>query len=76
MPKISPDEDLETWGWPRDRVFDALRSVGAVEAPRPVLNAYTLQRKVMLALRKDIHERPHGALVKRLRYYCDVLLRD
>jgi hypothetical protein len=30
----------------------------------------------MLALKKDIHERPHGAIVKRLRYYCDVLLRE
>ena len=70
------DEDLETWGWPRATVFDALREAGGASAPRPVLNAYTLQRKVMLALRKDIHQRPHGALVKRLRYYCDVLLRD
>lgn len=70
------DEDLATWGWPRDRIFDALASVGAAAPPRPVLNSYTLQRKVLLALKKDIHERPHGALVKRIRYYCDVLLRE
>jgi hypothetical protein len=30
----------------------------------------------MLALKKDIHKRPHGKLVKRVKYYCDVLLRD
>ena len=30
----------------------------------------------MLALRKDIHHRPHGKLVERIKYYCDVLLRD
>lgn len=71
-----PDADLDQWGWPRDRVFDALREAGSAEAPRPVLNAYTLQRKVMLALKKDIHQRPHGALVRRIRYYCDVLLRE
>lgn len=72
-----PDADLEVWGWPRERVFDALREVnGQVAAPKPVVNAYTLQRKVMLALKKDIHQRPHGMLVKRIRYYCDVLLRE
>lgn len=70
------DEDLEIWGWPRDRVFDALRDAGGGASPRPVINAYTLQRKVMLALKKDIHHRPHGALLKRVRYYCDVLLRE
>lgn len=75
------DEDLETWGWPRERVMDAVREIEAggargVEAPKPVVNAYTLQRKVMLALKRDIHQRPHGALVKRIRYYCDVLLRE
>ena len=70
------DEDLDVWGWPRATIFDALREVGGAEPPKPVLNAYTLQRKVMLALKKDIQTRPHGKLVKRLRYYCDVLLRD
>lgn len=71
-----PDEDLETWGWPRARVFDALRDVNGAVAPKPAVNAYTIQRKVMLALKRDIHQRPHGALVKRIRYYCDVLLRE
>lgn len=70
------DADLETWGWPRDRAFEALEHAGGVVPPKPVLNAYTLQRKVMLALKKDIHERPHGAVIKKLRYYCDVLLRE
>jgi hypothetical protein len=70
------DADLEAWGWPRDRVFEALEKTGGAPPPKPVLNGYTLQRKVMLALKKDIHERPHGKLVKRLRYYCDVLLRE
>lgn len=70
------EDDLETWGWPRERVFEALESAGGVAPPKPVLNTYTLQRKVMLALKKDIHERPHGAVIKKLRYYCDVLLRE
>lgn len=70
------DEDLETWGWSRSTIFDALEQAGGVAPPKPVLNAYTLQRKVMLALKKDIHQRPHGAVIKKLRYYCDVLLRE
>ncbi|HJL16971.1 MAG TPA: sulfotransferase [Sandaracinaceae bacterium LLY-WYZ-13_1] len=73
--RLAPD-DLEVWGWPRARIFDALEQVGGVAPPQPVLNAYTLQRKVMLALKKDIHERPHGKLIQKLRYYCDVLLRE
>jgi hypothetical protein len=70
------DADLEQWGWPRATIFDALAKVGGAAPPKPVLNAYTIQRKVMLALKKDIHTRPHGAVVKKLRYYCDVLLRE
>ena len=68
--------DLETWGWPRERLFDALEEVGGTAPPKPVLNSYTFQRKVMLALKKDIHERPHGKVIRKLRYYCDVLLRE
>ena len=68
--------DLELWGWPREDVFAALEDVGGTPPPKPVLNSYTFQRKVMLALKKDIHRRPHGKLIERLRYYCDVLLRE
>jgi hypothetical protein len=30
----------------------------------------------MLALKKDIDTRPHGKLVRKMKYYCDVLLRE
>lgn len=73
--KLDP-ADLELWGWPRERVFDALEDVGAAKPPKPVLNRYTFQRRVMLALKKDIRTRPHGKVIERIRYYCDVLLRD
>jgi hypothetical protein len=50
---------------------------GAARAYRKTkLNSFTLQRKVMLALKKDIAQRPHGKLLKRVRYYCNVLLRE
>ncbi|MEQ9076621.1 MAG: sulfotransferase [Sandaracinaceae bacterium] len=68
--------DLALWGWPREHVFAALEDAGGVAPPEPVLNRYTFQRKVMLALKKDIDKRPHGKLIRKLRYYCDVLLRE
>lgn len=73
--RLDPD-DLATWGFGRDEVFAPLEGAGGSAPPKPVLNGYTFQRKVMLALRKDIHTRPHGKLIERVRYYCDVLLRD
>ncbi len=66
---------LETWRWPRERVFEAMSRAGG-DVPKPTRNGYTFQRRVMLALKKDIHTRPHGRLVRRLKYYCDVLLRE
>jgi hypothetical protein len=67
---------LETWGWPRERIFEAVERAGGEAPKKPVLNTYTFQRRVMLALKKDIHTRPHGKVVRRLKYYCDVLLRE
>jgi hypothetical protein len=72
------DEDLQSWGYPRDSVFEALaQGNGAGKLPKPpVFSKYVFQRRVMLALKKDIASRPHGKLIKRVKYYCDVLLRE
>jgi hypothetical protein len=70
------DADLETWGYPRASIFAPLEGASAAKLPRPPLfNKYVFQRRVMLALKKDIDKRPHGRMVKKLKYYCDVLLR-
>ena len=53
-----------------------IEAAGGEPAPKPPRNNYTLQRRIMLALKRDIHNRPHGKLVKRVKYYCDVLLRE
>jgi hypothetical protein len=68
--------DLEAWRWPADALWAPIESAGGGPAPTPARNSFTLQRRVMLALKKDIHSRPHGKLVKRVKYYCDVLLRE
>jgi len=80
------DRDLTAWGWEdRDALWAPLADAAAAPgrrrtAPRrkaaPPLNFYRVQRKVFLALRKDIDKRPHGAVLRRIKYYCDVLLRE
>ena len=45
-------------------------------APRPPLTRYTLERKLLVALRRRIRpENRLGGLVRKLREVCDVLLR-
>lgn len=68
--------DLAAWQWPADALWAPVEAAGGAPPPKPPRNSYTLQRRVMLALKKDIHKRPHGKLVKRVKYYCDVLLRE
>ena len=68
--------DLEAWQWPEDALWAPIEAAGGGPAPKPARNSYTFQRRVMLALKKDIHNRAHGKIVKRVKYYCDVLLRE
>jgi hypothetical protein len=71
------EADLETWGYPKDTLFAPLSNGTAAKQPRPpLLNKYVFQRRVMLALKKNIDTRPHGKVIKRIKYYCDVLLRE
>jgi len=73
--RIDP-ADLEAWQWPAEALWAPIEMAGGAPAPKPARNSYTFQRRVMLALKKDIHSRRHGKIVKRVKYYCDVLLRD
>ncbi len=68
--------DLDAWQWPSNALWAPIEMAGGAPPPKPARNSYTFQRRLMLALKKDIHSRPHGRLVKRVKYYCDVLLRD
>jgi len=74
--KVS-DDDLAAWGYTRESLWAPLAAAGGGKAPSSVLNKYTVQRRVMLALRKGVNGTSGGqAAVRRLRYYCDVILRD
>jgi len=66
---------LEAWGYPKETLFGELQGQEAALTQVGGFNSYRLKRKVLLALRKNIHQNSFGRLVKKIRYYCDVLLR-
>lgn len=73
------DADLATWGFPRATFFapvEAAARAGATPPPAPpFFDRYRLQRKVLVTLRRNIHENAFGRVVKQVRLVCDVLLR-
>jgi hypothetical protein len=71
------DEDLATWGFTRAEIESELARVdlaGEVKRGRG-LSRYTLERKLVVALRRNIHHNAFGRLVRRVRDACDILLR-
>ena len=71
------DEDLETWGFPRAQIRAELDAIdqGGTPAKPPKATRHTLERKLLVMLRRNIHHNAFGRLVKQLRNVCDVLLR-
>lgn len=71
------DPDLETWGYARRDIQAQLAEVDLDAARRGGrgLSRYTLERKLLVLLRRNIHRNAFGRLVRRLREACDVLLR-
>ena len=72
--------DLDVWGYDAATLFDPVAEAAGEPVPsvgkKWQWDSYRLRRKVFMALRKDIHDRPHGRLLKKVKYYVDVLLRD
>ena len=78
LERLDPS-DIESWGYSLEETWQALEGdPAAARSPlrKQKTNWYAVQRKVLLMLREDVHRRPHGRLIRRLRYYCDVILRD
>jgi hypothetical protein len=70
------DADLETWGHPRAGLqaeLSALVPGGARR--RSALSRHALERRLLVALRRNIHRNAFGRLVRQVRRVCDVLLR-
>ncbi|MCO4744578.1 MAG: sulfotransferase [Proteobacteria bacterium] len=75
------DEDLERFGTPREALFEPLNGVdedAAAQAQRKVTkwDRYSVERRALLVLRKNIHQNTLGRTLKKVRFYCDVLLRE
>jgi len=70
--------DLETLGHPRERIVAQLEA--AKGAPVPVKTRgpwrYRMERKLLVALRRNVHGNVLGRAAKRLRFALDVLLRE
>jgi hypothetical protein len=47
-----------------------------VPVKRDAPTSYALQRKVLVALRRNIHQNALGRVLKRLRFALDVVLRE
>ena len=72
-------EDVATWGYDEKTLFAPLEQAQGAKPKRDLrwlLDSYRLKRKMFLALRRDIHSNRLGRTLKRVRYYCDVLLRE
>ena len=68
-------EDLEAWGYPLENFWEAMGDAKGDATPRATLNTYRVKKQVLHVLRRNIHENALGKVIKKVRYYCDVLLR-
>jgi len=71
------DPDLETWGYARRQIaaqLDAIPTEGSTTRARK-RGRYALERRLLVALRRNIHQNALGRWVRRVRHACDVLLR-
>lgn len=73
--------DVSAWGYDPDTLLRPLEEARtspahAAHPSPPRLNGYVLQRRALLAARGNLTRLKLTPAVRRLRYYCDVLLRD
>jgi hypothetical protein len=71
------DPDLEAWGYSRAELERELAAIDPAVPPPPAaaLTRYRLERKLLVRMRRNIHQNAFGRLVRRVRRVCDVLLR-
>lgn len=70
--------DLDTLGFPRDKIvaqLEAARGAPVPVKPQAPLR-YAVQRRLLVALRRNIHHNALGRALKRARFALDVLLRE
>lgn len=75
------DEDLATFGYTRESLWTGLEAVDPDAAERARARSrkwdrYHVERRALVALRKNIHRNALGRALRVTRFYSDVLLRD
>jgi hypothetical protein len=72
------DADLDTLGYPRARIVEQLAAAKGspvpVKAQAPL--RYRLERKALVAVRRNLKENALGRALQRARFALDVLLRE
>ena len=76
-------DDIRTIGYDPEQLFAALDAVDVDAAKKQALeqakkdtwDRYKVQRRTLVFLRKNIHHNVFGQLVKKARFFADVLLR-
>ncbi len=76
-----PEEDLAVFGYDHASLWAPLDGVDPAKAKLAQSKAkqwdrYHLERRALVWLRKDIHNKPWGKLLARFRFFADVLLRE
>ncbi|MBC7792428.1 MAG: sulfotransferase [Clostridia bacterium] len=67
---------LEAWGYPSASFFGAVDKAQAQSTKKSSVQSYALKRRVLLGLRENMQKNATlRASVRKIRYYCDVLLR-
>ncbi|MBW1809255.1 MAG: sulfotransferase [Deltaproteobacteria bacterium] len=71
--------DLAAWGYDKSTLFEPVANAVGIPPKSDwkwMFDSYRLKRKVFLGLRKNIQRNQFGKAVRKLKYYCDVLLRE
>lgn len=71
------DDELTTWGHSRAAIRAELDAIdlGGRPSPGRGLTRYTLERRLLVAIRRRVGDNALGRGVRKLREICDVLLR-
>jgi hypothetical protein len=72
-----PPEDIESFGYPAETLWQPMKEADANAwlPAKKKWDKFQRQRKILVWLRRDIHNRWHGPIVRKIRFICDVLLR-
>lgn len=69
-------EDLATFGYTPETLFAALGHASRQATRRNPFESYQLKRKLLLTARRYVGDNAVGHTLRRVRYACDVLLRQ